>query len=300
MSATYQNTDSSTISQSCPECGGRIRTDEKTNDRYCEECGLVVGELFDRDVTSASPFRSRATRDPLPREKDESRANGRRDEGDESPKTGEQSGRPLGGQLAKDDLHSKRWERLRKRDEGVLLYDRERDGTELSVGAEDDPDFSAYRHRGAGVATDNDEQVRLMSLLGITDGLADELEAPEQTQEQARTLVMELDTSATNGRSYESLATAALVVAHDEHVAERIQGITAQNGEIRAVQQALERAHGPSTRFRVLNNLGSVATDERLSRLCERRLTERDALLDIETRYGFDTATVVENVRWSA
>lgn len=273
----------------CPECDGRVRRDNTTNDRYCKDCGLVVGERLDRDVTSASPFRSRAV-DVLPREIDESRGEQRDLETADSAKTGEQSGRPLGTQIAKRDVDSKRWERLRKRDESVLTFDPER--------YEREGDEYLKRHDGAGVETNGDDRIRSMSLLGAVDALASSVGATGRTRERARSLVSELSTDETNGRQYEAVALGALVVAHDEHIAERIRRISAHDDEIQQIQNALERAQSPAKRFRVLENLTAVANDDRVQRLTANRLAEREAVGAVAERRGFDVANVIAGVSW--
>ncbi|GAB3672476.1 hypothetical protein [Halopiger thermotolerans] len=289
MSTTHQNHDSSIATRTCPECDGRVRGDDKTNDRYCKDCGLVVDERLDRDVTSASPFRSRAV-DVLPREIDESRGEQRDLETTNSAKTGERSGRPLGTQIAKRDIDSKRWERLRKRDESVLTFDPER--------YEREGDEYLKRHDGAGVETDGDDRIRSMSLLGAVDALASTVDATRRTRERARSLVLELPADETNGRQYEAVALGALVVAHDEHIAERIRRIDAHTDEIQQIQNALERAQSPAKRFRVLENLTAVANDDRVQRLVANRLAEREAVEAVAERRGFEVATVVAGVTW--
>ena len=58
-------------------------------------------------------------------------------------------------------------------------------------------------------------------------------------------------------------ATAALVVARDEHIGRQIRRVDAESADIQQIQNALERATSPAERFRVLNNLRHVTDDER-------------------------------------
>jgi hypothetical protein len=204
---------------------------------------------LDRSPASASPF-SRPNENSATkirgREYDASAVDGRNLSTRDSPKRGERSGRPLGSQISANDCDSDEWERLRKRDEEILTFDSDRYDRE--------GDDYLSLHRGAGVETDGNERIRTMTLLTVVSNVADQLNADSATENEARTLVASLSKSETNGRKFEAVATAALILAKDERVARQIRRIDADSDEIQDIQSALERATSPAERFRVLNN----------------------------------------------
>jgi hypothetical protein len=251
-----------------------------------------IDDGLDRSPASASPFsrpnENSATR-IRGREYDEGTTDGRNLETRDSPKRGDVSGRRLGSCISKSDCDSKRWERLRKRDEEILTFDSDR------YDAEGDEYLNL--HRGAGVETDGDDRIRAMTLLTVVSNVADELNADSAVENRARTLVAGLPETETNGRKFEATATAALVVARDEHVATRIRCISDDSAEIQQIQNSLERATSPAKRFRVLNNLSHVTGDERIQSALQRRLVA--SAEDTADSYGFVLKTAVEAVEWS-
>ena len=251
-----------------------------------------VDDGLDRSPASASPF-SRPNENSRTkirgREYDQGTTDGRDLATRNSPKRGTVSGRRLGSQISKSDCDSQRWERLRKRDESVLTFDSDR------YDAEGDAYMSC--HRGAGVETNGDDRIRTMTLLTVVSNVADELNAGKTVENRARTLVAGLDESETNGRKFEATATAAVVVARDEFVANQILRINGGDGEIQQIQNALKRATSPTERFRVLNNLRHVTSDERVQRLLQRRLVA--SAESVADEHEFVLKTAVESVEWS-
>lgn len=252
-----------------------------------------IDDGLDRSPASASPFsrpNENSTTNVRGREYDHSATDGRDLSTRDSPKRGEQSGRPLGSQISANDCDSERWERLRKRDEEILTFDSDR--------YEREGDEYLNLHRGGGVETDGNNRIRDMTLLTVVSNVAEDMNADSATENYARTLVASLPESETNGRKFEATVTGALVVAKDEHVAGQIRRINADSDDIQQIQSALERAKSPAERFRVLNNLTNVTDDERVQRVLERRLT--DVAGEVADTHEFVLKTVVENVEWSA
>jgi len=268
-------------------------TNDSANSTNRQQPNPRIDDGLDRSPASASPFsrpNENSTTKIRGREYDAGTNDGRDLETPDSPKRGEHSGRPLGSQISKNDCDSARWERLRKRDEGLLTYDSDRH--------EREGDAYMSCQRGAGVETDGDDRIRAMTLLTVVSNVADELNADRATEKRARTLVASLDERETNGRKFEATATASLVVARDERVAGQIRRIDADSDDIQQIQNALERATSPAERFRVLNNLRHVTDDERVQRVLQRRLTDRGE--NTADSHGFVLKTAVENVEWSA
>jgi len=261
---------------------------KSNNDSSGIDIRIDSGDNLDRSPASASPFaRPNETGQIRGREYDASTVDGRDLSTKDSTKRGSASGRKMGSQISKSDCDTERWERLRKRDEGILTFDADRYDSEGESYLE--------LHRGAGVETDGKDRVRSFTLMSVVSNIGNELNADNATENEARITVASLSNTETNGRKFEATAAAALVVARDQYVANRIRRIDAESDELQAIQNALRRAQSPHKRFRVLNNVPNVIDNKTVVRLCKRRLDASN----VEEKYGFDVENTIKNVGWS-